>query len=142
MIGGLITAAIGILIMPWKLYGSYAGYVFTWLIGYGSLTGAIGAIMICDYWVIRRQRLNLAALFDPRGEYSFGGRGWNWRAIAALVIGVAPCVPGFCRAVANQNKVPNPNFFDHLYVYSYFVTFALGFVVYLLLMMRQRQNAE
>src|SRR5690348_7998427 len=47
--GGLITASIGVLMMPWKLYGSLSGYVFTWLIGYGSLMGAIGGIMIADY---------------------------------------------------------------------------------------------
>ena len=132
--GGLITACIGVLMMPWKLYGSFAGYVFTWLIGYGSLMGAIGGIMICDYWVVRRQRLDLPALFDPRGRYSYGGGGINWRAVVALVIAVAPCMPGFVRAVIHQGNVPDPNFFDRIYVYSCFVTFAIGFVVYLLLM--------
>ncbi|HYO10017.1 MAG TPA: cytosine permease, partial [Tepidisphaeraceae bacterium] len=138
--GGLITACIGVLMMPWKLYGSYAGYVFTWLIGYGSLMGAIGGIMIADYWVVRRQRLDLPALFDPRGRYSYGGGGVNWRAIAALVLAVAPCVPGFVRAVGAQGNVTDRGFFDHLYVYSCFVTFALGFVIYLLLMGGRRDE--
>ncbi len=137
--GGLITAVIGILMMPWKLYGSYAGFVFTWLIGYGSLMGAIGAIMICDYWIIRRQKLNLAELFNPRGLYRYDG-GFNWRAIIALAIAVAPCVPGFVRAVAYQGAVPTKGFFDHLYDYSYFITFVLGFVIYLLLMSGQRDR--
>ena len=55
--GGLITAAIGILMMPWKLYADAAAYIFTWLIGYSSLMGAIGGILIADYWVLRRQQL-------------------------------------------------------------------------------------
>jgi nucleobase:cation symporter-1, NCS1 family len=141
--GGLITACIGVLMMPWKLYGSFAGYVFTWLIGYGSLMGAIGAIMICDYWVIRRQRLNLRELFDPLGIYSYD-KGFNWRAVVALVLAVAPCVPGFVRAVANQGDVKDPGPWDRLYTYSYFITFALGFVIYLLLMLghRARQTEE
>ena len=132
--GGLITASIGVLMMPWKLYGSLAGYVFTWLIGYGSLMGAIGGIMIADYWIVRRQTLDLPGLFDPRGRYSYGDSGVNWRAVAALVIAVAPCTPGFVRAVKYQGKVPDPNVFDQLYVYSCFVTFFIGLVVYLLLM--------
>jgi nucleobase:cation symporter-1, NCS1 family len=31
--GGLITAVIGIAMMPWKLYSDAAAYIFTWLIG-------------------------------------------------------------------------------------------------------------
>src|SRR3954452_12513333 len=83
--GGLITAVIGIVMMPWKLLATAGDYVFTWLIGYSGLMGAIGGIMICDYWVLRRQRLDLAALFDPAGRYSYGKTGWNWRAILSLV---------------------------------------------------------
>ena len=59
--------------------------------GYSGLMGAIAGIMICDYWVLRRQRLDLAALFDPKGKYSYSG-GWNWRAVAAFFLAVAPAV--------------------------------------------------
>src|SRR4029079_19325158 len=51
--GGLVTAAIGIVMMPWKLYADASAYIFTWLIGYSSLMGAIGGILIADYWVLR-----------------------------------------------------------------------------------------
>ena len=95
--GGLITAVIGVLMMPWKLMASMGAYIFTWLIGYSGLMGAIAGILICDYWVIRKQRLNLAGLFDPHGVYSYGS-GFNWRAIVALVFRIAPVVPGFIRA--------------------------------------------
>src|SRR5688572_11992583 len=83
--GGLITAVIGILMMPWKLMSSMGAYIFTWLIGYSGLMGAIAGILIADYWVLRRQRLNLEGLFDPKGEYSYGS-GVNWRAVVALVV--------------------------------------------------------
>ena len=61
--GGLITAVIGILMMPWKLYSDAAAYIFTWLIGYSSLMGALGGILIADYWVIRQQQLDCRDLF-------------------------------------------------------------------------------
>lgn len=142
--GGLITAVIGVATMPWYLYGSLGAYIFTWLIGYGVLMGAIGGIMICDYWVIRRQRLDVDGLFDPRGIYSFGGSGFNWRAIVALVIAVLPCVPGFVRAATTPGgQIAAPNVFDHLYSYAYFVTFTFGFVLYYALMMfGPRINAD
>ena len=69
--GGLITAAIGIVMMPWKLYADAAAYIFTWLIGYSSLMGAIGGILIADYWVVRRQQLALSDLFKMQGRYSY-----------------------------------------------------------------------
>ncbi|HEX8707076.1 MAG TPA: NCS1 family nucleobase:cation symporter-1 [Pyrinomonadaceae bacterium] len=132
--GGLITALIGIVMMPWKLMGSMGAYIFTWLIGYSGLMGAIAGILICDYWVLRRQRLDLAGLFDPQGPYSYDG-GFNRRALAALVLAIAPVVPGFLRAAVTEGgNVSEPNFFDTLYTYAWFVTFALGFLLYYLLM--------
>jgi nucleobase:cation symporter-1, NCS1 family len=137
--GGIITAIIGLLMMPWKLLESMGAYIFTWLIGYSGLMGAIGGIMICDYWLLRRQQLDVNALFDPSGRYAYG-RGFNWRAIAALLIAVAPVVPGFIRAATTPGgRVESPTFFDALYTYSWFVTFAIGFVVYFALMRKENQ---
>jgi NCS1 family nucleobase:cation symporter-1 len=131
--GGLITAVIGILMMPWKLMGSMGAYIFTWLIGYSGLMGAIAGILICDYWVFRKQRLDLAGLFEPNGPYSYGN-GVNWRAIAALCLAIFPVVPGFLRAATTPGgQVSDPNFFDSLYTYAWFVTFALGFGIYYVL---------
>src|SRR3712207_3357732 len=55
--GGMITAVIGIISFPWVLLETAGAYVFTWLVGYGSLLGAIGAVMIADYWIVRRRPL-------------------------------------------------------------------------------------
>jgi NCS1 family nucleobase:cation symporter-1 len=135
--GGLITAVIGILMMPWKLYSDAAAYIFTWLIGYSSLMGALGGILIADYWIVRRQRLNLRALFELEGEYTYSG-GTNWRAVGALVASILPVIPGFVRAAMTPGgQVADPNLFDTLYTYAWFVTFALSFVLYLAVMKRK-----
>ena len=131
--GGLITAVIGIVMMPWKLYADAAAYIFTWLIGYSSLMGAIGGILIADYWVLRRRELSLRDLFDPNGRYAYTN-GVNWRAMVALVLAIAPVVPGFVRAATTPGgQVADPTLFDALYTYAWFVTFGLSFVLYLLL---------
>jgi NCS1 family nucleobase:cation symporter-1 len=132
--GGLITAVIGIVMMPWKLYSDAAAYIFTWLLGYSSLMGALGGILIADYWVLRRQQLDVTDLFREQGRYTYSN-GVNPRAIVALVIAVLPVVPGFIRAVSVPGgTVANPNVFDRLYAYAWFVTFALSFMLYLALM--------
>ncbi len=132
--GGLITAVIGILMMPWRLYSGASAYIFNWLIGYSSLMGALGGILITDYWILRKQKLSLAGLYDEHGPYEYV-RGVNPRAVAALVIGVLPVAPGFVRAAMTPGGNPaDPGFFDHLYSYAWFVTFALSAIVYYILM--------
>ena len=132
--GGLITAVIGIAMMPWKLYADASAYIFTWLIGYSSLMGAIGGILIADYWVLRRQQLSAPDLFKLDGRYTYSN-GINPRAMIALVVAILPVVPGFLRAATTPGGVvPNPTFLDTVYTYAWFVTFAISFVLYLALM--------
>ncbi|HZH35529.1 MAG TPA: NCS1 family nucleobase:cation symporter-1 [Pyrinomonadaceae bacterium] len=132
--GGLITAVIGILMMPWQLMSSMGAYIFTWLIGYSGLMGAIGGIMICDYFLLRNKKLDLAALFKTDGIYSYSN-GFNWRAIIALVVAIAPVIPGFLRAATTPGgQVANPDLFDTIYIYAWFVTFGIGFALYFALM--------
>jgi NCS1 family nucleobase:cation symporter-1 len=139
--GGLVTAAIGVLMMPWYLYVNAQAYIFTWLLGYSALMGAIGGILICDYWVLRKKQLSLKDLFLVDGIYSYR-KGVNWKAVVAFILGVAPVVPGFVRAATTPGgEVASPNFFDTLYTYAWFVTFGLSFIIYLVLM-RSEKNGK
>jgi NCS1 family nucleobase:cation symporter-1 len=134
--GGLITAVVGIAMMPWRLYADAAAYIFTWLVGYSSLMGAIGGVLIADYWVLRRQQLSAADLFKLKGRYTYTN-GVNPRAIAALVLAVVPVVPGFIRAATTPGGiVADPTLLDSLYTYAWFVTFGLSFALYLALAQR------
>ena len=138
--GGLMTAAFGIVMMPWKLYADASAYIFTWLIGYSSLMGAVGGILIADYWILRQRELSLPDLFKMHGRYSYRG-GTNPKAMIALVVAILPVVPGFIRAAMTPGGVvPNPNLFDHLYTYAWFVTFTLSAAFYLLLMGRNARS--
>jgi NCS1 family nucleobase:cation symporter-1 len=131
--GGLITAVIGIAMFPWKLYADAGAYIFTWLIGYSSLMGAIGGILIADYWVLRDRTLAPADLFRLEGRYTYT-RGFNYRAVVALVAALPPVIPGFVRAAMTPGgQVSNPTLFDSLYTHAWFVTFALSFTIYLVL---------
>src|ERR687896_295939 len=70
--GGIITAVIGVLSFPWLLLETAGAYIFTWLVGYGSLLGAIGAVMIMDYWIVRRRPPDLAGLYNYGLFFTFG----------------------------------------------------------------------
>ena len=135
--GGLITAIIGIISFPWVLFNNVGAYIFTWLVGYGSLLGAIGAVMIVDYWILRRRQLDLADLYKHDGRYSYSG-GWNWRALTAVFIGVVPVIPGFLKAATTPGFAgvfQNPTFIESLYNYGLFFTFGVAAVAYLVLSM-------
>ncbi len=122
--GGIITCIIGIVIMPWRLYNDPSGYIFTWLIGYSALLGPIAGIMICDYFVVRRMRLNSDALYDARGEYA----GLRVSTVVILIIAVLPNLPGFINAAFKTDLFPE--LFNSLYSYAWFVGITIAFVLY------------
>jgi NCS1 family nucleobase:cation symporter-1 len=124
--GALITALIGILMMPWRLYNDAAAYIFTWLIGYGALLGPVAGIMIVDYFVLRRQLLDVDALYRRGAAYEYRN-GVNWIAILALMVGIAPNVPGFLGALG---VVTVGGAWTTLYNWAWFVGFALAALVY------------
>ncbi len=140
--GGLITAVIGIAMMPWKLYADAAAYIFTWLIGYSSLMGAIGGILIADYWLLRHRVLSVSDLFALDGAYRYTN-GVNSRAMIALGLAILPVVPGFLRAATTPGgQVANPTMLDSLYTYAWFVTFSLSFGLYTVLMKAAKPLVE
>ncbi|MHB8917170.1 MAG: NCS1 family nucleobase:cation symporter-1 [Desulfocucumaceae bacterium] len=85
--GAIITGIIGIVIMPWKLLESFGAYIFGWLGTYSAFLGPIAGIWIADYWLVRKQKLDVTEAFKEGGRYSYGG-GFNSKAIIALVIGI------------------------------------------------------
>jgi NCS1 family nucleobase:cation symporter-1 len=129
-VGGYITGVIGVLMMPWKLVADPSGYIFTWLIAYSALLGPIGGILIADYFVCRRCKLDLVALYKADGEYRFTG-GFSIVALIALAAGALPSLPGFLVQVKVLNPETVPAIITDLYHYAWFVGFGLAFVIYL-----------
>lgn len=145
--GGFVTGLIGILMQPWKLVADPTGYIFRWLVAYSALLGAVGGVLIADYFVIRRTRLDLAGLYRKDGPYWYTG-GFNPNALIALVLGIAPCVPGFLANVSEGWKayfVPtDPTGFNwtDLYPYAWFISFGVSFAVYVVLMLPRRAKMD
>jgi NCS1 family nucleobase:cation symporter-1 len=135
-LGGYITGIIGILIFPWKLIADPSGYIFTWLVGYSSLLGPVGGIMIVDYYFIRKQTLVLNDLYSKTGIYQFSN-GFNVAAIIALILGILPNVPGFFTTIKVISADAVPAWLSGLYSYAWFVGFGVSGIVYFLLMKKK-----
>ncbi|WP_110708751.1 NCS1 family nucleobase:cation symporter-1 [Salinicola sp. CR57] len=76
--GVLLTGLVGTLLMGYDLLQK-AGVIVSdvtleslysnWLLGYSSLLGPIAGIMAVDYFLIKRQRLDLISLYRDGGRY-------------------------------------------------------------------------
>ncbi len=132
-IGGYITGILGIVIMPWKLVADPSGYIFTWLIGYSSLLGPIGGIMITDYFFIRKKQLFVDELYKMSGSYGYKN-GVNWKAVIALFIGILPNVFGFMTTVGWAANDSFPLWLTSLYSYAWFVGFIISGLTYYIIM--------
>ena len=125
--GGLITGVISILMQPWRLIADPTGYIFKWLVAYSALLGAVGGILIADYFFVRHTRLNLGGLYRKDGPYWYTG-GFNVVAVVALLAGIAPCIPGFLGIIG----VLKPSeLWTEMYNYAWFMSFGISILVYL-----------
>lgn len=131
--GGYITGIIGMLIFPWKLIADPTGFIFTWLVGYSSLLGPVGGIMIADYFFLRKKQLDVGDLYNPVGQYSYKN-GFNSVAVLALVLGILPNIPGFLSTIHAIPSGSLPTWITQLYNYAWFVGFFVSGGVYLAFM--------
>jgi NCS1 family nucleobase:cation symporter-1 len=92
--GVIITGLFGVVLMSWELLKklglivsdvSVESLYSNWLLGYSSLLGPIAGIMIVDYFLIRRQTLDLPALYKDNSTYP----AWNLSGFVAFLIPVA-----------------------------------------------------
>ena len=81
----IIVGALSVCCMPWKLVTeeSAAGLnIFTQL--YSAFLGPIFAVMAVDYYILRKQTLNVDDLYDKENGPFVGV---NWAAIVAICVG-------------------------------------------------------
>jgi NCS1 family nucleobase:cation symporter-1 len=102
------------------------------LIGYSVVLGPVTGILLVDYFVIRRQRLNIDALYTSKstGRYWYWG-GWNPAAVVALIAGTLPTLPGLVGTLSGVTLAP---LFAALYDVAWFVGIAVSSCIYFILM--------
>ncbi|KZT24305.1 hypothetical protein NEOLEDRAFT_1116396 [Neolentinus lepideus HHB14362 ss-1] len=82
-------------LVPWKILGSAHGFL-AFLGGYGIFMGPTAAIMISDYWIVRKGNIDVSQLYTsaPGSAYMYTG-GFNLNAIAAYFCGMILPFTGF-----------------------------------------------
>ncbi len=126
-----MSAILGFIILPWNLYNSPVVIVY-FLGGLGAFLGPLFGIVMADYWLLRKQRINVPELYttDPKGTY-FYSRGINLRALGALIPSAAiSLVFAF---------VPSLKAFS---AFSWFIAAGLGAVIYFVLADRSRSYED
>jgi len=136
--GALITAIIGTLILPWRIYAGFTEYVYSWLVAYSAVLTPILGIMLCDYFFIRGSTLNPVDLYDAKGAYRYKN-GVNSRAIIALFVGILPSLPEILLKMNFFSGLAIASFLNSFYPYSFFIGFCLSLGVYYFLMLPEKR---
>ncbi|WVQ86183.1 hypothetical protein IAT38_008351 [Cryptococcus sp. DSM 104549] len=127
--GAFITSLLGgWATCPWKIQAS-AQALTTFLSGYIIVLAPVVAIMISDYWIVRKTKLHVPMLYQNEGIYRYQ-YGVNWRALATLVVVVPINLPGLIHAI--NAKVPIGNF-SYFYKASWLTSYFIATAVYLIL---------
>lgn len=99
--GAVVTSLVGgWATCPWKIQAS-ARSLTTFLSGYVIVLAPLLAIMVADYWLVSRGRLDVPALYQSRGRYRYA-EGLNWRALATLLVVVPVNLPGLMNAINKE----------------------------------------
>ena len=124
--GVYLTGIIGIILMSWELLRklgvvnsevSVESIYSNWLLSYSNLLGPIAGIMICDYFIIKKQNIHLVDIYRPNGVYPKVNR-------AGILAFLLPVVLTTTCLLTETNL--------WVYKYGWFVGSSLGALIYFL----------
>jgi NCS1 family nucleobase:cation symporter-1 len=95
--GAIILSILGVLANPWRFLTQAVTFI-TVLSSFGVFMSPAAAILVVDFWMIRKTKWSIPELYTPGGIHWFTG-GANWRAFVAYFLGMWPALPGFVNAV-------------------------------------------
>jgi NCS1 family nucleobase:cation symporter-1 len=130
--GVMLTGLFGVVLMGWELLKklgiivsdvSVESLYSNWLLGYSSLLGPIAGIMIVDYFLIRRQTLDLPALYKDNSTYP----AWNLSGFVAFLV---PVVLTFIAVSTGA--------LSWFYSYGWFTGSILGGLIYYIMNMNAK----
>jgi NCS1 family nucleobase:cation symporter-1 len=133
--GVMLTGLFGVVLMGWELLKklgiivsdvSVESLYSNWLLGYSSLLGPIAGIMIVDYFLIRRQTLDLPDLYKDNGTYP----AWNLSGFVAFLVPVALTFIAVSTGALSW-----------FYSYGWFTGSILGGLIYYVMNMNAKNSA-
>ncbi|MFD4356356.1 NCS1 family nucleobase:cation symporter-1 [Nocardia sp. NPDC058518] len=131
--GGMIAAVGSVLITPWNLYNNPDVIHYT-LEVLGAFIGPLFGVLICDYYLVRKQKVVVDDLFtmSEQGTYYYT-KGYHPAAvIATAVAAVVAVFPVLANSLPGMHTAAQ---------YSWFIGCGIGFAVYYLLTGAERTAA-
>ncbi|KAH7882152.1 NCS1 nucleoside transporter family [Phlebopus sp. FC_14] len=139
--GQVICAFIGgWALCPWEILANAQGFL-SFMNGYTIFLGPFAGIMITDFWLVHKGKVDVPAMYDPQGRYRYTGgfvsdlnlfslvtaienqRPKNWRAVLAMLVTVVPTLPGLVNSINPKIAVGNAvHLFDIAWMYGFFVS--------------------
>jgi nucleobase:cation symporter-1, NCS1 family len=116
--GAYVAILLAFFYGPWKLMQSPTT-LFNILDNVGAVLGPATGVLLADYYVLHRRRLDVPALYDPHGRYA-GIGGFNPWSIGVLAVGSLVCLMG--QVVSAMHWA---------YQYAALFGIAFGFVAYI-----------
>ncbi|MFC8501250.1 NCS1 family nucleobase:cation symporter-1 [Pedococcus sp. NPDC057267] len=100
--GGLITAVLALLVMPWKLYANPVAVNY-FIGGVGALMGPLLGIMLVDYYYVKRCSVSVADLYRDAEDAPYHyNNGFSRNSLIALgVSGVIALLVAYLPALAS-----------------------------------------
>lgn len=118
--GSVLFSILGVVANPWR-YLTQAETFITILSSFGVFMSPAAAILVADFWVVRKTAWNIPDLYRPEGIYWFWN-GLNWRAFVAYFCGMTWALPGFIYAMGGPAVGSG-------WTYLYQVSFFFGYII-------------
>jgi len=115
---------------PWDIIAN-AGALLSFLSGYSCFMGPLAGVMCSDYYLVRRGKLDIKAMYDPYGLYRYTG-GWNWRGYVAFFVPVAVLLPGLAHSIDPPHVHVNKGIL-RLYSFSWLFGILMSTAIYYVL---------
>lgn len=81
------TLAAGLMAVVLSGFPAFIEEAQAWITHLGNVAAPLAGVVLADYLLVQRTRIDVPALFDPRGRYRYAW-GVNLAAVAATVLGV------------------------------------------------------
>ncbi|KAF5641681.1 ncs1 allantoate transporter [Fusarium sp. NRRL 25303] len=110
--------------VPWKILAS-ASSLLAFMNSLGIFLAPMMGIQISDFYIVKRMKLDLPALYQPHGRYRYN-YGLNWRAVLALVCAIGPTLPGLAYNVNSTLDIGGAMYIANFnWYYGIIVAFAV-----------------
>ncbi|OCF39390.1 hypothetical protein I317_06818 [Kwoniella heveanensis CBS 569] len=141
--GQVICMLFSWAVCPWAILTSGAKFI-VFLGSYTVFMAALMGILLADYYVIRRGNIHVPSLYAANGDkpnpdsiYMPRPKGYELKAFAAWVIGIAPLVPGLGYSYTKDTSA-GAVAAKHMYSSGFIIAFFLGGVSYLVMCLFQK----